>query len=87
MMNDSLVIGLDSSTTGTKAFAFNSKGKIIAKASEPISLSSPQPNYYEQNSEDWWKSAQKVLKNITRQVKANRIKAISISNQRKPLFR
>ncbi|MCB0752086.1 MAG: xylulose kinase [Ignavibacteriae bacterium] len=82
MMNDSLVIGLDSSTTGTKAFAFNSKGKIIAKASEPISLSSPQPNYYEQNSEDWWKSAQKVLKNITRQVKANRIKAISISNQR-----
>ena len=63
-----LVIGLDSSTTSTKALAFNKKGSIIAYANETIPLSSPQPNYYEQDPRDWWISAQKALRKIMRQI-------------------
>ena len=77
-----LVIGLDCSTTSIKAIAFNKKGKVIAHAHEPIPLFSPQPNYYEQNANDWWTSAQKALRKITRQIDPNRISAIAISNQR-----
>jgi xylulokinase len=77
-----LVIGLDSSTTATKAIAFDRKGKAVARASEPIPLFSPQPNYYEQAPADWWRSAQKALRNITRQVDPERIAALAISNQR-----
>ncbi len=77
-----LVIGLDSSTTGTKAIAFNKKGVVVAHAYEPIPLFSPQPNYYEQNPDDWWISARKVLRNITRRIDPERIAALAVANQR-----
>ncbi|HES59530.1 MAG TPA: xylulose kinase [Caldithrix sp.] len=81
-MTEELVIGLDSSTTGTKAIAFDKNGAIAARAHESIALSSPQPNYYEQNAKDWWLSAQKVLRKITKQIKPELITAIAVSNQR-----
>ncbi len=77
-----LVVGLDSSTTGTKAIAFNRNGNIVARASHPIPLSSPQPNYFEQDPDDWWHSTCSVLKEITARVPPDRIVALAISNQR-----
>ena len=77
-----LVIGLDSSTTSTKAIAFDRNGKMVAYASEAIPLFSPQPNHYEQDPSDWWRSARKALKRITRQVDPERIAALAVSNQR-----
>ena len=77
-----LVIGLDCSTTATKAIAFDSRGHIAAHAHEPIPLLSPQPHYFEQNPEDWWISAQRALRQITRQVRPERISALAVSNQR-----
>ncbi|MGA9364155.1 MAG: FGGY family carbohydrate kinase [Bacteroidota bacterium] len=77
-----LVVGLDCSTTSTKAIAFDKTGKMAAYASEAIALLSPQPNYYEQDPSDWWFSAQKALKRITRQVDPDRITALAVSNQR-----
>jgi len=82
MKSKYFVIGLDSSTTGTKAIAFDKKGTAVARASEPIPLSSPQPNYYEQDPDDWWISAQKALRKITRRIDPEKIAALAISNQR-----
>jgi len=77
-----LVIGLDCSTTGTKAIAFDKKGRIAAAVHASIPLFSPQPGYYEQNAQDWWISAQKALRSITSTVAPERIAALAISNQR-----
>jgi len=77
-----LVVGLDCSTTSTKAIAFDRNGKMAAYASEPIPLSLPQPNHYEQDPSDWWRSAQRALKKIARQVDPKRITALAVSNQR-----
>ena len=77
-----LVVGLDSSTTSTKAIAFDRSGKMAASAGEPITLNSPQPDYYEQDPDDWWRSAQNALMRITRKVDPKRIAAIAVSNQR-----
>jgi xylulokinase len=79
---ESLVIGLDCSTTGTKAIAFDRYGTIAARAQEAIPLFSPQPHYYEQDPNDWWISVQKALRAITRQINPERISALAISNQR-----
>jgi sugar (pentulose or hexulose) kinase len=79
---DSLVIGLDSSTTGTKAIAVNKKGIIAAQAGETIPLHSPESGYYEQQPDDWWISAQKVLRKITRQINPDRLATLAIANQR-----
>jgi sugar (pentulose or hexulose) kinase len=78
----SLVVGLDCSTTGTKAIAFNRRGKVIAHAQETIHFFSPKPHYYEQNPNDWWISTQKVLRTITRQIGSEKISALAISHQR-----
>jgi sugar (pentulose or hexulose) kinase len=76
------VIGLDCSTTGVKAIAFDSSGNIAAHAHEPIPLFSPQPHYYEQEPDDWWSSSRNALTAITNQIDPKRISAIAISNQR-----
>jgi sugar (pentulose or hexulose) kinase len=78
----SLVIGLDCSTTGTKAIAFDKKGRTAADAYALTPLFSPKSGYYEQNAQDWWTSAQKALRTITSNVKPERIAALAISNQR-----
>jgi sugar (pentulose or hexulose) kinase len=78
----SLVIGLDCSTTGTKAIAFDRKGRIASEAHASNPLFSPKPGYYEQKAQDWWASAQKALSAITSKVDPERISALAISNQR-----
>ena len=77
-----LVVGLDCSTTSTKAIAFDKNGSMVARASEPIPLSSPGPNLYEQNPDDWWLSAQRALSKIIQEIDPQRIAALAISNQR-----
>jgi sugar (pentulose or hexulose) kinase len=77
-----LVVGLDCSTTSAKAIVFDKDGRMVAKASEVIPLFSPQAGYYEQDSDDWWRSARKALRKVTRQVDPRRIAAVAISNQR-----
>jgi len=77
-----LVVGLDCSTTSTKAIAFDKSGKMEAYASEAIPLYSPRQNYYEQNPDDWWNSARAALKIAAREAGAERIAALAISNQR-----
>lgn len=81
-MEESFVIGLDSSTTSVKAIVFDKRGNVVAHAYELLYLFSPQPNYYEQNAEDWWNAAQKSLKKVTSQIDPKKILSISISNQR-----
>jgi sugar (pentulose or hexulose) kinase len=79
---ESVVVGLDCSTTGTKAIAFDRKGHVVAGAHESIPLSSPKPHYYEQDANDWWVSTQKALRRLTRRIGPARISALAVCNQR-----
>ena len=81
-MSGDLVIGLDSSTSATKAIAWNRDGKALAEGRAQISMSNPQPGYFEQDPEDWWASAITALGEIAAAVDPARIAAIAISNQR-----
>jgi len=77
-----IVIGLDSSTTATKAIAWKLDGAIAGQGRSPIPLLSPDHNWYEQNPEDWWRSAGEALQELFSQVDPAAVAAISISNQR-----
>src|SRR4030042_1854884 len=81
-MKSEIVIGIDSSTTATKAIAWDSFGKNLAERCSPIRLFSPQPNYYEQNPDDWWLSMAESLHKLILQVDEERITALAIANQR-----
>jgi sugar (pentulose or hexulose) kinase len=81
-MAPDLVVGLDSSTTATKAIAWTRDGALAASGRAPIPISSPARDRYEQNPEDWWRSASEALAGVCRQVAPERIAALAISNQR-----
>jgi sugar (pentulose or hexulose) kinase len=80
--NRDVVIGIDSSTTATKAIGWTRNGEVVGVGRCPIPLSHPGPNRYEQNPEDWWSSATTALRQLLGKVSPDRIAALAISNQR-----
>ncbi|MGE0004502.1 MAG: FGGY-family carbohydrate kinase [Parvibaculaceae bacterium] len=81
-MSRDLVIGLDSSTTATKAIAWDRDGRALAEGRAAIALSNPQAGWFEQEAEDWWTAAQTAIRSLLGKVSHERIAAIAISNQR-----
>lgn len=81
-MRPDLVIGIDSSTTATKAIAFDARGRAVAEGRAPVPLSNPKPGWFEQEVSDWTGALAKALKQVTRKAGAARIAAVAIANQR-----
>jgi sugar (pentulose or hexulose) kinase len=77
-----LVIGIDSSTTATKAIAWDRTGVPVAEGRAAIPLTQPHPRYFEQDPEDWWRSTYLALRELTAKVEPARIAGVAISNQR-----
>ena len=78
--SDDLVVGIDSSTTGAKAIAWNRYGEAVSEGRFPISLSNLKSGQFEQNSEDWWTSAVEALEGVLQTVSRDRISALSSTN-------
>jgi xylulokinase len=81
-MTPDLVVGIDSSTTATKAIAFDRRGRAVAEGRAAIPLSNPKPGWFEQDAGDWTKAMAASLRQLTRKIPAQRIAALAISNQR-----
>jgi xylulokinase len=81
-MTRDLVIGIDSSTTATKAIAWDGEGRLVGEGRAPIALANPAPLHYEQDAEDWWGALCTALAALGRDVDLGRVAALSISNQR-----
>ena len=77
-----VVIGIDSSTTATKAIAWRRDGSVAGVGRGPIPLTSPGYDRYEQNPEDWWSAATKALRELFQRVKPERVAGLAIANQR-----
>jgi xylulokinase len=80
----SYYLGIDIGTTGTRAVLINEKGKVVGGQSadhEPIST--PQPQWAEQNPENWWAATQLAVGQVLQssQVKGNEIQGIGLSGQ------
>ena len=50
------LLGFDVGTTGTKALLIDETGKIVARATVEYPLSTPQPNWAEQDPGHWWQA-------------------------------
>lgn len=88
-MQPDLVIGVDSSTSATKAIAWTGDGLAVAEGRAPVPLRNPRPGIFEQDASDWWASTAAALRSVAGQVDAGRVAALAVSNQRETfgLFR
>ena len=81
-MKSDLVIGLDSSTTATKAIAWDRRGHAVAEGRAGVPLGNPKPGWFEQDVSEWTGATVKALRQLAKKIDMARVGAIAISNQR-----
>ena len=59
-----VVLGLDVSTTATKAILIDTAGKVLGVASSEYDFESPQPLWSEQDPGLWWTAAQAAISTV-----------------------
>lgn len=76
-------LGIDASTTATKALLIDSQGKVVAVAASEYGFDTPKPLWAEQHPDLWWKGAvesiQKVLNET--QVDPTHIESVGLTGQ------
>lgn len=75
------ILGLDVSTTASKAVCINSEGTVLAQASNEHQLSSPYPLWSEQDPENWWHAMCESIRSILSSVDAKAVRAIGLTGQ------
>ena len=81
-MAESLVIGIDSSTTACKAIAWNATGQAVGEGRATYPTLQPRPTWYEQDAELWWSSLCGALKGLFESIDPRQVEALCITNQR-----
>ncbi len=82
MTEDSYVIGIDCSTTATKAVVWDGRGNTVAEGRAAFPLATPRPGWYEQDAEEWWRSTRTALQEAAAKVDPGRVRALGITHQR-----
>ncbi|RXS95419.1 xylulokinase [Silvibacterium dinghuense] len=77
-----MFLGLDIGTGGTRAVLVDERGRVVASASEEhVPFASPQPGWAEQDPEDWWRAAQKAIREVIAAVPGAKIEAVGLTGQ------
>ena len=76
-------VGVDLGTSGCKVILIDETGDIVGKSTQEYPLYTPNPNWSEQNPDEWYKGVCDGIKCVISQncVKSEDIVAISISGQ------
>jgi glycerol kinase len=88
VMNESFLLAVDQGTSATKTVVFDTHGRILAKATEPLNSYFPEPGFVEQDPlEIYWNvivSVKKCLNHYREAISHDltKIKTCGISNQR-----
>lgn len=76
-----LFIGIDVSTTASKALAINEQGTVVASQSHPHDLSTPRPLWSEQDPDQWWEATSHALRDVLHKVSPNDVAAVGLTGQ------
>jgi xylulokinase len=82
-MKASHLLGIDVGTTGLKAVLAHANGTMLAQASQEYPTHYPQPNWAEQDPEQWWRACCEVVPRVLAMagVSGRDIAAIGASGQ------
>jgi len=82
-------LGIDTSTTSSKALLIDEKGEVVAVASNPHTLQTPKPLWSEQDPREWWDAVSASIKSVLEQagipqgdsVSGERVGAVGLTGQ------
>jgi len=76
-------LGIDTSTTSSKALLIDEHGEVIAVSSNPHTLQTPKPLWSEQDPREWWEAVSASIKSVLEQagVSGERVGAVGLTGQ------
>jgi xylulokinase len=84
MASSPVVVGVDCSTTATKAVAFRADGTSVGQARRAYPLQSPRPGWQEQDPRHWWTATAGALRELTADLAHQEVvvAALAVTHQR-----
>src|SRR5574342_474059 len=82
-MSKQLFLGIDTSTTGSKALLVDESGAVLGTASSPHTLSTPKPLWSEQDPQEWWEAVSASIRSVLQRAdaKAEAVEAVGLTGQ------
>ena len=77
----SQLLGIDLGTSSVKVLLTTETGQILGRGSAEYAIHHPQPNFAEQDPEDWWQATLLAVRQATAGVSALNVSAIGLSGQ------
>jgi xylulokinase len=76
-------LGIDTSTTSSKALLIDEQGNVIAVASSPHTLQTPKPLWSEQDPREWWEAVSASIKSVLEKagIGGERVAAVGLTGQ------
>jgi xylulokinase len=76
-------LGIDTSTTSSKALLIDSHGGVVAVASSPHTLQTPKPLWSEQDPLEWWDAVSASIRSVLEKagIDGERIAAVGLTGQ------
>ncbi len=76
-------LGIDTSTTSSKALLIDESGTVIAVASSPHTLQTPRPLWSEQDPHEWWDAVSASIRSVLEKagIGGERIAAVGLTGQ------
>jgi xylulokinase len=82
-MKTGYFLGIDVSTTSSKALLIDERGIVSAIASSPHTLQSPKPLWSEQDPHEWWQATKSSIRAVLNQalIRGESIRAVGLTGQ------
>ena len=82
-MEKQYFLGIDTSTTSSKALLIDEEGQVVAVASSPHTLQTPKPLWSEQDPHEWWQAVSASIRQVLTEsgIDAERVAAVGLTGQ------
>jgi xylulokinase len=82
-MSGTFFLGIDTSTTSSKALLIDERGEVVAVASSPHTVQMPHPLWSEQEPQEWWTAVSTSIRSVLEQaeISGEQIAAVGLTGQ------
>lgn len=81
-MSSAQILSIDQGTTNTKGLLIDEAGRVVYKASVPMTVTCPRPGWIEQDAGELWRSVQAVIAECLNSPDRGDVAALAVTNQR-----